>query len=476
MKRYVPLVLCLLVLSLDPVFLPGQSRRDRRTTECRETLQTAQKDLREERLDLIDPIVLERCLRQEESYTALERVQAYKVLIQVFADRKESQQAEKAMLDLLKIDPNNEVFQSESLYLKTLSQQVREKYRDILGNSCSERLRQAQEDFGRGKLWEIAENTLHACIESGFSKVEKLQAYRLLTMVYLFREDQPHAEEMMLALLSQDPEHRILETDPPEFRNLYNRFQTRPIYALRLSLGPNVSLMRAGQIYGLDNTQGASGPFNPLASRKLKLGWQFRMGLDFFLPNPHWEFGAELGYTESAYEYQHTQRNLLSGGDNQFSELSFVERQNWGALTALFRYSVYQNRRTGPYFNLGASYQYLFYSEIDNISRRTLDNGAEVASPISGLAVRNLKALRERHNLGLVMGAGLNIKLRRHLFFVEARGVAGLTNLVQTENRYSNAGLVYNFGYVDPDLYLNQLMVSLGYSYSFYQVKLKQAK
>jgi hypothetical protein len=209
-------------------------------------------------------------------------------------------------------------------------------------------------------------------------------------------------------------------------------------------------------------------------------GWggQISAGIDIFLPNPHWEFGFELGLVRNLYRYEHQQETFVSGSASPFAQLDFSENQNWGTASFLVRYNflskkkVQENPRFSyPYLLLGPQFQFLLSSEIDDITRRTFDGGQEVASPVSGLTQKNLRDLRQGYNGALIVALGYNLKVRRHDFFVEARLAAGLTNIVRTDNRYANEVLVYKYGYVDPDLFLNLAMINIGYRFSFYQIQ-----
>ena len=85
--------------------------------------------------------------------------------------------------------------------------------------TCEENLSTAQERFEKGHLNGIP-GLLVECLRSGFSRSEKIQAYRLLTISYLYNDDPFGAENSFLKLLELDPEYRVTENDPVELEYL----------------------------------------------------------------------------------------------------------------------------------------------------------------------------------------------------------------------------------------------------------------
>ena len=72
---------------------------------------------------------------------------------------------------------------------------------------CSQALSAAQISFDNGHLYGIPSG-LKDCLDNGFTKQERIQAYKLLTITYLFIDDPISAENSYLSLLRLDPEHK----------------------------------------------------------------------------------------------------------------------------------------------------------------------------------------------------------------------------------------------------------------------------
>ena len=121
--------------------------------------------------------------------------------------------------------------------------------------SCSQKLVQAERDYEAGRLAGIP-NSLSACLndKDGLTKEEWIRAYRLFTLVHIFTDNEPAAEEALVNLLGADPEHELLEsTDPAELFYLYEQFQVKPIFRIGLRLGLNSSFPSVLESFSTSN-------------------------------------------------------------------------------------------------------------------------------------------------------------------------------------------------------------------------------
>ena len=96
---------------------------------------------------------------------------------------------------------------------------------------CSEALSEAENMYDMGRLYEISE-LLHDCIENGFTREEKVRAYKLLSIVNLYLDQFAEADQTYLALLKLNPEYQPNPLiDPAELIYLHDQFNTT-IYGL----------------------------------------------------------------------------------------------------------------------------------------------------------------------------------------------------------------------------------------------------
>jgi hypothetical protein len=113
----------------------------------------------------------------------------------------------------------------------------------IAQESCTQKLRTARNAYQEGKL-NVLPALLTACIKAGFSKEEKIEALRLVTLAYLYSENERKAEQVFLDLLTIDPEFTPnLQADPTELILLAEKFDTDPkfFYGLNGGVGYNIT-------------------------------------------------------------------------------------------------------------------------------------------------------------------------------------------------------------------------------------------
>src|SRR5882672_2751878 len=107
--------------------------------------------------------------------------------------------------------------------------------------NCSQTLRLATSTYEQGRLHELP-GLLEGCIKSGFTEDQKVQAYKLLTLAYIYLEEPEKADASMLLLLETNTEFQINEAiDPAEFIALYKTFRTTPVYRIGGKGGTSVA-------------------------------------------------------------------------------------------------------------------------------------------------------------------------------------------------------------------------------------------
>ncbi|MCF8347100.1 MAG: hypothetical protein K9G38_07800 [Bacteroidales bacterium] len=116
-------------------------------------------------------------------------------------------------------------------------------------NTCTEQLTQAQRSFDDGLLDDIP-LMLENCMEDGFTKEEKTNAYKLLIQTYLFNEAPQKADEVMMQFLNEFPSYSIAVNDPKEFINLYSTYRTDPIFKIEVRAGTVFTTPIVTQYFG----------------------------------------------------------------------------------------------------------------------------------------------------------------------------------------------------------------------------------
>ena len=117
---------------------------------------------------------------------------------------------------------------------------------------CLKSFQNARRLYDQGLIDEIPK-ILSPCIESGFTRTQKIEAYKLIILAYLFDDDQYEAEKNMLEFLKKYPEYEVMPSDPVEFVYLFESYKTNAILSLGLTIGPNLANPRIIEPYNAGN-------------------------------------------------------------------------------------------------------------------------------------------------------------------------------------------------------------------------------
>jgi len=321
---------------------------------------------------------------------------------------------------------------------------------------CSQTLSSAQGDFDAGHMYGIP-SKLKDCIDGGLTKQERIQAYKLLTITYLYIDDPISAENSYLNLLRLDPEH-VLDPniDPVELIYLSRKFTTAPHFTLNLArAGINFSKPTIIHNNGVDNTA------NSAEEYKIGFGFQFGTGADLNL-NEHFALSAEFNFGQSSFEY----RNTLFNFDIQ----NVNEKHTWIQIPAFFKYT-FEVKKFYPFVYAGYSYNLLLSakSEIQLLDRTqsATDPTSFNIDPVTGPEI-NIKKARENFNSSLVFGAGFRYRIKYQYISFDVRVNGGLTNLLDQDKQFELTDpdineLRFRYGYVEDDVRLNSISISIGY-------------
>lgn len=335
--------------------------------------------------------------------------------------------------------------------------------------NCTQKLNQAEDMFDAGNLSEIS-NLLNGnkgrCFnKGGFSKEEKIRAYRLLALVHLFNDNGPEAEEAVIDLLNADPEHPLSPDDPIELKYLFDKYRSEPIFRIGGKIGANQTFVKSIGEFGSYSNDGE-------VSKEFKAGLGFQAELTFeYSIIENLEVISGFGWALSKYDIGYNNITALEG--DEFAEsssfaVSLTETQSQMKVPLMVRYG-YPVGNMIPYATLGASLDYLLTSSISG-SR-------------SGTATRQLPNLsllddemRKKINWSYFVGLGVKLKNKTDFLLVEARYNMGGSNTVRTRNRYGNEKLLFDMAHVDDDKILNNLSLSIGYVKSIYKPKKYSSK
>lgn len=346
---------------------------------------------------------------------------------------------------------------------------------------CIQNLNQAEDRYAAGNLQGIG-NLLNGCIAAdNYSKAEKIRAYKLLTLVAIFNDNELLAEENMVNLLKADPEHeydRIL--DPAEFISLYNKFRIQPIFRVGIKVGANLSETNVIASYNTDN--GFSDP--KAYSQELGIGGEISVEREFF---KYFEGVGSIGYHRRSFSWTQDPFGFEGNEVTQQDEAqpsdgaSLVqENQNWLDGNLAVR-AFYRFNKLYPYVFGGIGFNYLL-SNAEIAERGAVSTGANVDLVETGN--------RNQLNYSAFGGVGLKYRVGVDFMTLEFRYINGLTDIVDSKNRYpipstfeslenpnnttvnnQRQDRLFKTGVVDDNFGVNSLMISLGFVKSIHSPK-----
>lgn len=329
--------------------------------------------------------------------------------------------------------------------------------------SCSDVLVKARESFDAGHLYGIP-STLKSCLDNGFDKSQKIQAYFLLARTYLLIDDPISAEDSYLKLLGLDPEYKINETsDPVDIVYLNNKFTTTPIFVLFAKAGFNFTTANSINNFGTDNTDNSSEAY------KSEVGFQIGAGAELNVTD-NISLGLEFDFARNNYSYT----NAFFNNDIQ----SFEESITILSAPIYLKYRIRVNKIM-PFIYVGFSNE-LFLRSSANVQLIDRVGASSPTEEVAEFSVTgpdvSMDEMRNFYNTSVLAGVGGNYRVGYNYFFIDIRYTVGLTNFVDPTNQYSNQELLYKYAYVDDYKRLSHLSISFGVVKPLYKPRKKTKK
>ncbi len=321
--------------------------------------------------------------------------------------------------------------------------------------SCGEKLKRAEELYEAGQIDKIA-GLLQPCLEKGFSKEEKIRAYRLLTLSNLYYNEDHKAVEAMNKLLKVNPEYKIRISDPSEFVTLHHAFRTKPVLIAGLKTNFGFFDFYEVQNYNDINTAPYNAVYQPSNSYGLGLSLEFPIVWQISL-------GAEFFYSLSSYNYE----TLVM----DYAKISFTENIQSIDVPVFLQYTILKND-FAPYVNAGVAVNYLLNSQSD--FKREDAEGAIYREPLTSNI--DMTSSRNSYNYAFSAAAGFRWKnfLGRGYLTFDIRYSRYFQNLVEPSNRADNPEAVYSFFTTDNTLKFQNTQIMLGYKFPLYIPRYKK--
>lgn len=325
--------------------------------------------------------------------------------------------------------------------------------------TCTQTLRLARTTYQQGRLHELPD-LLSSCIDNGFTKEERTEAYELLTLSYVYREEPDMADETMLRLLESDHFFEINpDVDPAEFVALYNKFRTKPLYriGMRVSVSPTFTSPTKNYFVAINGAQQGS------YSSRIAFQAGFVFEKDIF---KDFSIAPELGYTGRTYDYSNP--NLFvndSSSATPVTETTATFTQSWIDLNLLVHYRFkMRNKNLIPYVAAGSGISYLLTS-----------TGQFVTSELGGAFVVSGPDIDLKNNFqtvaySAIIAAGTKYKVGGIYLTADLRFQVGLSNVVKEGSR-SNAEAVFDYATTLNNIRQSNLSFNVGFVYPYFKPK-----
>jgi hypothetical protein len=321
-------------------------------------------------------------------------------------------------------------------------------------STCAQTLRLAQSVYDQGRLHELPQ-LLQECIKSGFTDAEKVNAYKLLALTYIYLEEPEKADQTMLALLRTDSEFKINDAvDPAEFVALYNTFRTTPIYRIGGSISGNASQPNAISFNPVNDGSGAY---------KYKLG--FGVGLSFELPIKKRLTGAaELNFNSKSFSAEYK----TSSNTSDYSTTTGVEKQGWLSIPLTVQYQI-NEKKFQPFVRAGVATDLLLSSNITGEKKQSGFQSVEAKS-------FDLKPQRQKINISALLGFGIKTKIKGGYLLGELRYSYGITKINSSSTLLANQSLLFDYGYIDGIYRLSSISAHVSYVRNVFNPKKKKIR
>lgn len=328
-------------------------------------------------------------------------------------------------------------------------------------------LRATRAIYDQGRLHELPV-ILEAAVKRHGSKAlstsEKIEAYKLLILTYIYLEEPQKADAKMTELLRTDHFFEVSDSDPIEFKSLYNKFRSWPLFRIGFRAGLNQAFINTKTVYSITAEGIGKGTYTP------SIGFQgvatFEKDLKKFL-NGNFTLAPEIGYAKQSFTYKNT-------GIFHIDSINKDAEANHKILRTVIQANLltqYKLGKSGANFHviLGPSVGYLASSIFQgqfNIESKENITGQKVDNTVN----------YNRIMVSVIAGAGVKFKIGGIYLTADARFQYGLMNAVNTKQRYKwdtpeLRDLATQYSYIDNDFSINQAMFNIGLIYPYFNPK-----
>lgn len=317
---------------------------------------------------------------------------------------------------------------------------------------CSILLRHAQKYYEDGIIEEVP-GLLKGCLENGFTKEEKVEAYKLLILCSIYEDNIEQADQQMLTFLKANPEYEInTSVDAAEFIHFLKSYKTSEVISLGFTLGTNFTNPYYRELFGVENTESYNTDYT-------NSGFGFIVGPSFSRPVFQvFEVNVSFLFGQKKFAY--------TTDVTDFSPLETIETHNCLEFPVSVSYFRYGNKAFKPFITAGLNTSYLLNVSSDISRTYTEGNNDNITGT-------NIDFSENRNNLlfGAILGAGIEFKFNKGSVNALMRYNFGINTITNNEQRYTDLDQLFKYYLIDDKIILNNLYFSVSYMYPLYNHK-----
>lgn len=325
---------------------------------------------------------------------------------------------------------------------------------------CTLALSEADRLLSSGNV-ELVPATLNNCLNQ-LSREDRVEAYKKLTIAYLYMDDPFGAEKSFLALLNEDPEFRTSPSDPIELVYLSQQYITTPIISWSARAGANISTI------SVIHRNSAEAEYDDI-KYKLGVGYNVAGALDLYFNKVVSLFlegqVSMWQYNKVSSTFQYEPHDLTS------------KRFNYQASFPVGLKFTYPGEVSFPYVYGGYQPSYTYLSSVNN----TRDPIREDDFEANGL---NLTDQVNQFTNSAIVGIGYRRRIGKRFGYsyvlIDLRYRIGLTNVNNESTQFdlsnrANRDHITEFLQIEDDYRWNSLELSIGYVWPRYKPRKKNS-
>lgn len=324
--------------------------------------------------------------------------------------------------------------------------------------TCAQTLRLARSVYENGRLHEL-EALLGDCVKANqWTTQERVDAYKLLTLAYIYMEEPEKADDMMLKILQTDPEfHPNNNIDPAEFVALWGTFRTEPIFRLGVKFGANATQPNVHQYTPLNQ-----------GTENYKYGYGFQAGIsgEIAILNNKFTLNPELYFQSKSFKI-----NNKFFEDDQTTTGTVTMKSI--SLPVSVQYALpFGQKNDGSskwtsYVGVGIATDFLLGVNT------SLQTDVKNQSPVNTTSTEKIQY--KSFNFAPIISAGAKWKVKKAEIVTEVRYNFGASTIFDKQKLYESQSEIFGNKFVHGPFSLNTLSVSAGYLLNKYSPKKKNS-